>query len=115
MGVRPGGFYARCAEPESARAADEPWLRGRITVLARERKRLRPPQLFDDMHELDERCGKHRVARLMRIEGRVPGHDWQVSEHLRLDHIVFSQTRARMELVMGATMAAVMPAFMLKM
>ena len=32
-----------------------------------------------------------------------------------LDHIFFSQTRAWMALVMGATMAAVMLAFMLKM
>jgi putative transposase len=83
MAVHPSGYYAWREKPESARALDDRRLLGRIKQSWLESGSVYGyRKVTDDMHELGERCGKHRVARLMRIDGlraqrgygRRPGH-----------------------------------------
>ena len=68
--VHPSGFYAWRAEPQSPRAKDDQrllgllkhaWLESGGTYGYR--------KLTRDMRDLGERCGKHRVARLLKQQG----------------------------------------------
>ena len=70
MQVHPSGFYAWQAEPQSPREQDDrrllgllkhAWLESGGTYGYR--------KLTLDMRDLGERCGKHRVARLLKREG----------------------------------------------
>ena len=70
MQLHPGGYYARKAAPQSPRAKDDQrilrllkqaWLESGGVYGYR--------KLTLDMRDLGERCGKHRVARLLKIEG----------------------------------------------
>lgn len=70
IGVHPSGFYAwsRCAQ--SARSKEDRRLLGLIKHAWFESGAVYGyRKIHDDLRELGERCGKHRVARLMRVEG----------------------------------------------
>ncbi|PAV66075.1 hypothetical protein WR25_23540 [Diploscapter pachys] len=64
------GYYAWLAEPTSARAKDDQRLLGMIKHSWLESGGVYGyRKIHDDLRELGEACGKHRVARLMRLEG----------------------------------------------
>jgi len=68
--VHPSGFYAWLKEPRSMRAKEDQrqtglvkqsWLESGCVYGYR--------KVHDDLRDLGERCGKHRVHRLMRLAG----------------------------------------------
>ena len=68
--VHASGYYAWRAEPKSARAKDDQRLLGLIKHSWLESGGVYGyRKIHDDLRELGEACGKHRVARLMRLEG----------------------------------------------
>ncbi len=68
--VHASGYYAWLAEPTSARAKDDQRLLGLIKHAWLESGGVYGyRKIHDDLRELGEACGKHRVARLMRLEG----------------------------------------------
>ncbi|WP_115287900.1 IS3 family transposase [Aquipseudomonas alcaligenes] len=68
--VHASGYYAWLAEPKSARAKDDQRLLGLIKHAWLESGGVYGyRKIHDDLRELGEACGKHRVARLMRLEG----------------------------------------------
>ena len=68
--VHPSGYYAWLSEPQSVRGKDDQRLLGLI-----KHSWLESGDVFgyrkihDDLREIVEDCGRHRVARLMRLEG----------------------------------------------
>ncbi|CUI84854.1 IS2 transposase TnpB [Achromobacter xylosoxidans] len=70
MQVHPSGYYAWKAKPQSARAQDDQ----RLTALLKQAW-LESGGVYGyrkltlDMRDLGERCGRHRVARLLKLEG----------------------------------------------
>ncbi len=72
LNVHPSGYYAWLSEPKSARAKDDQRLLGLI-----KHSWLESGGVFgyrkinDDLREVGESCGRHRVARFMRLEGYV--------------------------------------------
>lgn len=70
MQVNPSGYYAWRNAPLSARAREDRRLLGLIKQLWLESGCVYGyRKIYDDLKELGECCGKHRVARLMRAEG----------------------------------------------
>lgn len=70
LGVPVQGFYQWRNRGESRRAADERRLVARIRVAhAESKRRYGSPRIHEDLVESGESCGKHRVARLMRLHG----------------------------------------------
>ncbi len=68
--VHPSGYYAWLAEPKSARAKEDQRLLGLIKHAWLESGGVYGyRKIHDDLRELGESCGRHRVARLMRVEG----------------------------------------------
>ena len=68
--VHPSGYYAWLAEPKSARAKEDQRLLGLIKHAWLESGGVYGyRKIHDDLRELGEPCGRHRVARLMRREG----------------------------------------------
>ncbi|WP_257011487.1 IS3 family transposase [Pseudomonas lundensis] len=68
--VHPSGYYAWLSEPKSARAKDDQRLLGLIKHSWLESGGVYGyRKIHDDLREVGESCGRHRVARLMRIEG----------------------------------------------
>ncbi|WP_447836209.1 IS3-like element ISAeca4 family transposase, partial [Aeromonas salmonicida] len=83
MNVHPSGYYAWQHQPLSARALEDQRLLGQIKQCWLESGGVYGyRKIRDDLREMGETCGKHRVARLMRHEGlrsqtgyrRRPGH-----------------------------------------
>ena len=83
MSVHPSGYYAWKASPYSPRAREDQRLLGHIKQAWLESGGVYGyRKVHDDMQAQGERCGKHRVARLMKQEGlrsqtgyhRRPGH-----------------------------------------
>ena len=83
MQVHPSGYYGWRRRPESLRTREDRRLLGSIKQAWLESGGVYGyRKIYDDLQELGERCGKHRVARLMRREGlraqvgyrRRPGH-----------------------------------------
>ena len=83
MAVHPSGYYAWRTQPNSRRAVEDRRLLGSIKQAWLESGGVYGyRKIHDDLQDLGERCGKHRVARLMRREGlraqtgyrRRPGH-----------------------------------------
>jgi putative transposase len=69
MQVHPSGYYTWRAEPACARALDDRRLLGHIKQSWLESGSVYGyRKVHDDMRALGERCGKHRVYRLMRLE-----------------------------------------------
>ena len=70
MGVHPSGYYAWRAEPLSRRAKSDQRLVGLIKQSWLESGGVYGyRKITADLRDLGERCGKHRVYRLMRTEG----------------------------------------------
>ena len=70
MQVHPSGFYAWKTEPQSPRAKDDLRLTGLLKQAWLESGCVYGyRKLTLDMRDLGERCGKHRVARLLKREG----------------------------------------------
>lgn len=70
MRVHPSGYYAWKAEPQSPRAKDDQRLTGLLKQAWLESGGVYGyRKLTLDMRDLGERCGKHRVARLLKLEG----------------------------------------------
>ncbi len=68
--VHPRGYYAWLSEPQSLRAKDEHRLLGLIKHSWLESGGVYGyRKIHDDLREAGEDCGRHRVARLMRLEG----------------------------------------------
>ena len=70
LDVHPSGFYAWLKEPLSQRSKEDhrqtglvkqSWLESGCVYDYR--------KVYDDLRDLGERCGKHRVHRLMRLAG----------------------------------------------
>lgn len=83
MAVHPSGYYAWKASPHSPRAREDQRLLGQIKQAWLESGGVYGyRKVYDDLQAQGERCGKHRVARLMKQEGlrsqtgyhRRPGH-----------------------------------------
>ncbi|MCR3984537.1 IS3 family transposase [Aeromonas caviae] len=83
MNVHPSGYYAWQLQPLSARALEDQRLLGQLKQCWLESGGVYGyRKIRDDLREMGETCGKHRVARLMRHEGlrsqtgyrRRPGH-----------------------------------------
>ncbi len=70
LAVSPAGYYAWSARPESARAAANRVLLADIRVIHREsRETYGSPSIWDALIKQGHGVGKHRIARLMRVEG----------------------------------------------
>ena len=70
MQVHASGYYAWKAQPQSARAKDDQRLLGLLKQAWLESGGVYGyRKLTLDMRDLGERCGKHRVARLLKLEG----------------------------------------------
>jgi putative transposase len=70
MAVHPSGYYAWKLEPDSARSREDQRLCGMIKQSWLESGSVYGyRKITDDLRDLGERCGKHRVYRLMKAEG----------------------------------------------
>ncbi|MCR5881409.1 IS3 family transposase [Rhizobacter sp. J219] len=70
MQVHPSGYYVRRTEPQSPRTKDDQRLTGLLKQAWLESGGVYGyRKLTLDMRDLGERCGKHRVARLLKLEG----------------------------------------------
>ena len=70
MQLHPSGYYAWKATPQSPRAKDDQRLLGLLKQAWLESGGVYGyRKLTLDMRDLGERCGKHRVARLLKLEG----------------------------------------------
>ena len=70
MTVHPSGYYAWKCDPVSARGKDDQRLLGLLKHAWLESGGVYGyRKLTMDMRDLGERCGKHRVARFLKLEG----------------------------------------------
>ena len=70
FGVSASGFYDRLASPSSARAQDNERLLVQIREIhANSDGVYGAPRIWDELRYRGEKCGKHRIARLMVAEG----------------------------------------------
>jgi len=70
MQVHPSGYYAWLQQPQSLRTMDDQRLTGIITEAWQESGGVYGyRKINDDLRDRGEQCGKHRVARLMRLAG----------------------------------------------
>src|SRR2546422_11735959 len=70
LGVHRSGFYAWLQMPKCDRARDDERVLGMIKHAWLESGTVYGyRKVCADLRDLGERCGKHRVARLMKIEG----------------------------------------------
>lgn len=68
--VSRAGYYAWRARPLAERVKEDRRLRARIRVIYAEAKgRYGSPRVYQELRALGLPCGKHRTARLMRVEG----------------------------------------------
>lgn len=73
LAVSRAGFYAWRKRPESQRKCDDKRFLTLIKAcFKRSRETYGYRRISDDFHDLNERCGKHRIARLMRKNGIHP-------------------------------------------
>jgi putative transposase len=67
LNVHPSGYYAWCRTPHSPRAIEDQRLLGQIKQSWLESGTVYGyRKVWNDLRELGERCGKHRIYRLMR-------------------------------------------------
>lgn len=72
LGVSHGGYYAAQGRPGSRRTLDNERLSGLIRQsFAGSDRAYGSPRVWRDLIDWGERCGKHRVARLMREAGLI--------------------------------------------
>ena len=68
--VSPSGYYGWVTRPPSARAQENARLLARIRALHADQDGVvGSPRIWEDLRYAGERCGRHRVARLMRRAG----------------------------------------------
>jgi len=68
--VSASGYYAWLARPESRRSRDDRRLLTEIRAIHRQsRRRYGSPRVHHELRGRGVRCGRHRVARLMRQDG----------------------------------------------
>lgn len=68
--VSPSGYYARQRRPPSRRAQEGQRLTAAIRTIHTESDGVYgSPKIWQVLRTQGERCGKHRIARLMRREG----------------------------------------------
>lgn len=68
--VSASGYYAWLHRPESRRSREDRRLLLEIRAIHRQsRRRYGSPRIFHELRERGVRCGRHRVARLMRRDG----------------------------------------------
>lgn len=68
--VARSGYYAWCRRPMSVRTQQNQWLMTRIrTCYHASRGRYGSPRIHQDLRAQGMRVGRHRVARLMRLQG----------------------------------------------
>ncbi len=68
--VSPSGYYAWLRRPESRRSRDDRRLLTEIRAIHRQSRRTYgSPRIYRELCERKHRCGRHRVARLMRQDG----------------------------------------------
>ena len=68
--VSPSGYYGWATRPPSARAQENARLLARIRQLHADQDGVvGSPRIWEDLRYAGERCGRHRVARLMRRAG----------------------------------------------
>jgi len=90
--VSHGGFYDWCARGPSRRTLEQ----ARLTALIRQSflesdRTYGSPRVWRDLHDWGERCGKHRVARLMRaaaLRARAKRRRLPIDEGLRPEHTI---------------------------
>src|SRR5476651_291885 len=80
--VTPSGYYAWLKQPQSHRAAEN----ARLVKLIRASFNASngiygSPRVFLDLREAGETCSKHRVARLMRINGIRAAYGYGARRH----------------------------------
>jgi putative transposase len=69
MAVHPSGYYASLENPDSARSIEDKRLLGHIKLSwLKSNSVYGDRKVTDDLRDLGETCGKHRVYRLMRQE-----------------------------------------------
>jgi len=72
--VSPSGYYAWLRRPESQRSRDDRRLLIEIRAIHHQSRRTYgSPRMYRELRERKYECGRHRVARLMRQDGRVLG------------------------------------------
>ena len=70
LGVAPSGYYAWLKEPKSRRAKEDERLLKLIRASVKASHGIYgAPRVFLDLREAGETCSKHRVARIMRVNG----------------------------------------------
>ena len=70
LGVSASGFYDWLASPLSARAQDNERLLVQIREIHADSEGIYgAPRIWDELRYRDEKCGKHRIARLMVPDG----------------------------------------------
>ncbi len=70
LGVSPSGYYAWLRRPESQRRREDRRLLHQIRVIHRQSRRsYGSPGIHAELRVQGVRCGRNRVARLMREEG----------------------------------------------
>jgi transposase InsO family protein len=70
LAVSPAGYYAWARRPESDRSVHNRALLSAIRVIHREsRETYGSPSIWDTLIKRGHGVGKHRIARLMRVEG----------------------------------------------
>ncbi len=75
LGVSPSGYYAWCYRPLSARAqADQALLEQIRAIHTQSRQTYGTPRVHAELRETGVRCGRKRVARLMRAAGLEGAH-----------------------------------------
>lgn len=68
--VSPSGYYGWVTRPRSARAQENARLVSRMRELHTEHDGvLGSPRMWEELRDAGERCGRHRVARLMHRAG----------------------------------------------
>lgn len=91
LDVARGGYYSWLSRPESRRAREDRHLLTRIRAVYRQsRRRYGSPRVHAELRGEGVRCGRHRVARLMRQDQLLarPGRHFKSTTQSGHDHPV---------------------------
>ena len=83
LGVAPSGYYAWLKEPKSNRAKEDQRLLKLIRASFKASHGIYgAPRVFLDLREAGETCSKHRVARIMRVNGIRASPGYRTRHHV---------------------------------
>lgn len=83
LNVAPSGYYAWLSKPVSDRAREDRRLLGLIRASFEESQGVYgAPRVFLDLREAGETCSKHRVARLMKENGKRAKGDYRTRRYV---------------------------------